>query len=74
MVDINSAEWPELANLPGIGPTYARSIVQYRQQHGPFRSREELMDISGIGPGKLKQIVPYLAPISEPISPRPDSE
>ncbi|MCH2181299.1 MAG: helix-hairpin-helix domain-containing protein [Mariniblastus sp.] len=73
-VDINTAEWPELANLPGIGPTYARSIVEYRQQHGPFRSHEALMAIAGIGPGKLKQICPYLAPIPEPISPRPDSE
>lgn len=74
MVDINSANWPELANLPGIGETYAKSIVQYRHQHGPFRSHKELLGISGIGNGKLNKIKPYLAPILVPISPRPVSQ
>lgn len=74
MVDINTAGWPELANLPGIGETYAKTIVQYRHQHGPFCSHEELMEISGIGNGKLNRIRPYLAPISIPISPRPVSQ
>ena len=73
-VDLNTAGWPELANLPGIGETYARSIVEYRQQHGPFRSHDQLMRIAGIGPGKLERLLPYLVPIPEPISPQPNSE
>ena len=73
-VDVNSANWPELANLPGIGETYAKSIVQFRHEHGPFESHEELLDISGIGDAKLDRIRPYLAPISAPISPRPTSQ
>ncbi len=72
-VDINSASWPELANLPGIGETYARSIVQYREEHGAFGLHEELMEIPGIGPRTLVKLQPYLAPIPKSTSPPPDS-
>ena len=71
-VDLNSASWPELASLPGIGETFARSIVEYREQHGPFETHEELMEISGIGPGKLEKLRTYLAPLPMSPSPQPD--
>ena len=61
--DLNSADWPELANLPGFGETLARRIVDYRRQHGPFRSVEELENVRGIGPRKLARIRIYLLPI-----------
>ena len=73
LVDLNSASWPELANLPGIGETFARSIVQYRERHGPFGSHQELMNISGIGPVKLKKLRTYLSPLPISPSPQPDS-
>ena len=69
-VDLNQADWPELANLPGIGPATAKAIVQYRQRHGPFQSVDQIVEVPGIGPGKLKRMRLYLLPI-EP-EPRDD--
>ena len=52
-IDINTATASELEELIGIGPTLAQAIVDYREQHGPFSSVEELLEVSGIGEGKL---------------------
>ena len=49
-VDLNQATAEELVRLPGIGPTLARRIVDYRAQYGPFEAAEELRDVAGIGP------------------------
>ena len=59
-VDINQADWPELIQLPEIGETLARRIVDFRQQRGPFGSIDELLAVAGIGPKTLEQIHPYL--------------
>lgn len=48
-VDINTATADELEELPDIGPVLAQRIVEYRQDHGGFRSVDELKDVSGIG-------------------------
>jgi len=48
-ININTASAAELTLLPGIGPMKARRIVEYRRQHGPFRSFEDLSNVSGIG-------------------------
>ncbi len=55
-VDINSAGLAELDTLPGIGPSTAAKIIEYRQSNGPFVSTEQLMDVSGIGPAKYEAI------------------
>ena len=52
-IDINHAPEGDLVRLRGIGPTLARRIVEYRQQHGPFRSVEELVQVRGIGAAKV---------------------
>lgn len=52
-LDLNSATQEELAQLPGIGEELAGRIVEYREANGPFESIEELMEVSGIGEGKL---------------------
>jgi competence protein ComEA len=49
-VDINKATIAELDTLPGIGPTTAKSIVDYRIQHGPFKTIQEIENVPGIGP------------------------
>ena len=64
-VDINQADWPELMQLPEIGETLARRIVDFRQQRGPFGSIYELLDVAGIGPKTLEQIHPHLLPIAD---------
>ena len=66
LVDINSAEWPEIANLPGIGPKLAQKIIEYRETHGNYMTEESLLDVSGIGPAKLKKLKSHLAPIEIP--------
>ena len=65
-VDINQANWPELANLPGIGETYAKAIVDYRNNHGPFDHVDQLTKIRGIGPVRLEKLQPFLLPIRRP--------
>jgi len=62
-VDINTAEWVELQELPGIGETLAQRIVESRQQDGPFLDHDDLRRVRGIGRARLEQIRPYLRPM-----------
>ena len=62
-VDINTADWPELLQLPGVGPTLAHRIVASRQTAGPFANHDDLRRVRGIGPKTLEQIRPYLRPM-----------
>jgi competence protein ComEA len=48
-ININLATAEELTNLPGIGPSYAQRIVDYREEHGPFKTIEDLLNVRGIG-------------------------
>jgi competence protein ComEA len=48
-VNLNTADSAALETLPGIGPTLAQRIIDYRQAHGPFERIEDLMQVSGIG-------------------------
>lgn len=52
-VNINSADATQLETLDGVGPATAKAIVEWREANGPFRSVEQLMEVRGIGPGKL---------------------
>ena len=56
LIDINHATLLELEQLPGIGPSLALKIVEYREENGFFLSLEELLNVSGIGPAKLALI------------------
>jgi competence protein ComEA len=58
VLDLNRAGAAELDALPGIGPVLARRIVEYRQQHGPFRRVEELRAVRGVGPRLLERLRP----------------
>ncbi|GIX06293.1 MAG: hypothetical protein KatS3mg115_0696 [Candidatus Poribacteria bacterium] len=55
-LDLNAATVQELEALPGIGPTLARRIVEYREQFGPFQSVEELVRVRGIGAKRLEAL------------------
>ena len=55
-VDLNTATAEQLDALPGIGPTTAQKIIDYRQQHGPYTSIDDLDAISGIGPAKIDSL------------------
>lgn len=55
-ININTASPEQLDSLKGIGPTKAQAIVDYRRQHGAFKSIDELQNVPGIGPATLKDI------------------
>ncbi len=56
LIDINTASSFELEALPGIGPTTAQKIIEYREQNGAFVSIEDIINVSGIGPGLYERI------------------
>lgn len=55
-ININTADAWLLAALPGIGDVHAAAIVAYRQQNGPFRDINELLNVEGIGAVTLERI------------------
>ena len=55
-IHINTADEKKLDELPGVGPVMAKRIVEYRNEHGPFESVDDLAKIRGIGAEKLARI------------------
>ena len=55
-ININTATQEELETLPGIGPTTAIKIVNYRNENGKFKSIEDIKEVSGIGESKFNNI------------------
>ena len=59
-VNINTATAKQLQLLPGIGEVIAQRIVDYRTESGPFKSVDDLLNVSGIGEKKFEQMKPYI--------------
>lgn len=60
MININTATQTQLETIPGIGPSTALQILQYRKENGPFQSIDELENVKGIGPAKLEKMKPFV--------------
>lgn len=60
-ININTAAMEQLMTLTGIGEAKAQSIIRYREEHGKFRSIEELMNIEGIKSGVFHKIKEQIA-------------
>lgn len=60
-VHLNSATLEQLETLDGIGPSLAQRIIDYRTQHGGFRSLAELDQVSGFGPARLAALNGHVA-------------
>lgn len=56
LVNINTANESQLDTLPGIGPSLAQRIIQHREVNGPFKSIEDVKNVSGIGDKKFEDI------------------
>ena len=55
-ININTANQSDLESLPGIGPSTATKIINYRNENGKFKSIEDLKEVSGIGESKFNKI------------------
>ena len=71
-LDLNTATAAQLAQVPGIGASSAKAIVQFRQKSGPFERIEDLLAIHGISARRLQQIRPYVN-VSKAAPRRPSS-
>jgi competence protein ComEA len=59
-VSLNSADSATLQRLPGVGPSTAQKILEYRQIHSRFATIDELLAVKGIGPKKLEKLRRFL--------------
>ena len=63
-INLNTASAEELTSLPGIGEVLAARIVAYREEHGPFQTLDDIMQVSGIG-NKVVEEIRDLATLSD---------
>ncbi|QJD83686.1 ComEA family DNA-binding protein [Cohnella herbarum] len=56
LIDLNQAIQSQLETLPGIGPSKAKAIITYREQHGGFQNIDQLLEVKGIGPKVYEKI------------------
>lgn len=77
-LDLNTATKEQLDGLPGIGPKKAEAIVQYRAEKGPFKSVEQLKEVSGIGEkifqGIKNEVTVGAAPAEKPAEIKPEAK
>ena len=59
-VDLNTASEPLLSRVSGLSPAVARAIVKWRESHGAFADRKQLLDITGLGPKTFEQSAGFL--------------
>ncbi|MBU2698294.1 helix-hairpin-helix domain-containing protein [Pimelobacter sp. 30-1] len=60
LVNLNTAGQTELEALPQVGPVTAQSILTWRTEHGGFTRVGELLEVDGIGPKTLEQLLPHV--------------
>lgn len=60
LININEADIGALCELPEVGESTAKKIIEYREEHGGFKSVEELKEVSGIGEQTYIKIFPLI--------------
>ena len=69
LVDINTASQAELESVPGIGPSKALAVIDFRSRH-PFKKVEDIMKVKGIGRKTFLKLKPYLTVSDAPTGAR----
>jgi len=59
-ININTASQAELETLPGVGPSTALKIINYREKNGKFKNIEDIMNVPGIGQSKFNSLKDYI--------------
>ena len=59
-ININTADFGQLQDIPGVGPVTAEKIIEYRENNGRFSDIEELKEISGIGDKTFEEMREYI--------------
>lgn len=59
-VELNTASAPLLSYVAGVGPSLAKNIVSYREENGSFKTRRQLLKVSGLGPKTFEQAAGFL--------------
>ena len=59
-IDLNTATFQELQQLPGVGPVAANAITTFREKSGPFRRVEDLLAVKGFTKKRLEKLRPYI--------------
>ncbi|MCA0324643.1 MAG: RNA-binding transcriptional accessory protein [Proteobacteria bacterium] len=59
-VDLNTASAPLLTRVSGLSGTVAKAVVRWREQHGAFQTRQQLLEVSGLGPKTFEQSAGFL--------------
>ncbi|MGH9574697.1 MAG: ComEA family DNA-binding protein [Candidatus Acidiferrales bacterium] len=72
-IDLNAATEKELEELPGVGPTTAKAIVEFREKSGKFKRVDDLLVIRGISEAKLTRIRPYVVIGPPPAATKPSA-
>ncbi len=60
LININFANQNNLEEIPGVGPSTAKSIIQYREENGHFKKIEDIMNVSGIGEKTFENMKDYI--------------
>lgn len=59
-ININTATQTQLETIPGIGPSTALKIIDYREENGDFKTIEDIKEVSGIGEAKFEKMKNYI--------------
>ena len=59
-ININKATQAELETIPGVGPSTALKIINYRNENGKYKNIEDIKNVSGIGDAKFEKMKDYI--------------